>query len=525
MGPDNHMERLRLRRQFVLGDRFVESFPSWRRLEVRPGVRLTVHPDLPSVSARRAGMTVALLGYVLDPYQPRATDLDIVSRLVSRIEPGMDPASLIQLTYAFGGRWILLVDDGRSAWMFNDPCGYRQIFYADAPRHGRWCASQPGLLADILGLPRDPKGTRFIETFRRQHPEYWWPIDTSPYDGIRRLVPNHYLDLETGTTHRFWPIDGIPPRPLEEVAVESADLLRRLIESASYRFKLALGITAGKDTRLLLAASGSLRERLFYFTTQYWDLDSRSPDIWVPARLLPQLGLSHHIIPCPPRMRRDFAEIFRQNVATAHEAYGPIAEGMYRRFPQDRVSMKGSAIPVTGAYYKIRLEREMPDASRNGIDGTTLARLARMPCDAFALDALSRWLEEVEAHRVDGLDVLDLFLWEDREGSWQATSQLEFDIVRDSFVPYNCRALLVNLLSVPERDRIGPAYALHREMMIRLWPEVLKEPINPPLPPSLRAIARGFLRRPGCMNGGWLAAQIANWLGLRLSVASPGPEA
>jgi len=87
-GPMHDIDRLRFRRQFILGERFVETFPRWKRLELRPEIRLTVHPDLPAVRVQREGMSVVLLGYMINPYRPRATDLDIVARLLAHLESG-----------------------------------------------------------------------------------------------------------------------------------------------------------------------------------------------------------------------------------------------------------------------------------------------------------------------------------------------------------------------------------------------------------------------------------------------------
>lgn len=156
-------ERLLFRRQFILGPRFVEGFPTWQRLVVRPTIQLTVHPDLPVCRVERRGRSVTLLGYVLDPHQPWATDADIVSRLLRHVESGETRSNLIRLTYPFGGRWILTIDDGRDQWLFNDPCGYRQVFYTRATAHGVWCASQPGLLAEALHLSVDQEGLASFE--------------------------------------------------------------------------------------------------------------------------------------------------------------------------------------------------------------------------------------------------------------------------------------------------------------------------------------------------------------------------
>jgi len=520
-------KRLLFRRQFVLGPRFLEDFADWRRLEVRPSLRLTVHPDLPVSQAETDGMSVTLMGYVLDPHEPRATDADIVQRLLGHIELNRDREAFIRLTYPFGGRWILLVDDGRDPWLFNDPCGYRQVYHSHESQHGLWCASQPGLLAETLGLVADREAMSFIRTFRRQQPEYWWPGDTSPYKEVRHLLPNHYLELKTGTSRRFWPVDTIQPRTLEDAVVESARLLQRLIEAASYRFELALPLTAGKDTRLLLAASQPIRDKLYYFTCQYWDMTSETPDIQVPSRLSVKLGLTHHIIHCPFRMEREFARIYRRNVTTAHEAYGPIIEGLYHHYPQNRVSMKGCAAPISGVHYRRRLRRQRPNAAEGEeVDPLTLAQVAKMPEEDFALETFDRWLLDVNQPKLEGFDPLTLFLWEDREGNWQAMTQLEGDISREIFVPFNCRLLLVNMLSVPEWDRSKPEFLLHKMMMRQLWSEVLSEPINPFAKRTMVSIARGFLRRPGCMNWRWLGSQIAaKWIGEATEPAKPDARA
>jgi len=514
MRPAKYPEEFLLfRRQFVLGPRFVKGHPGWKRVEVTPNLRVTAHPDLPIARAHKDGMSVTLMGYMLDPADPWAADADIIHRLSLHLDSVRSREEFIRLTYPFGGRWILLVDDGREPWLFNDPCGYRQVFYTRDSSQGLWCASQPGLLAEILGLTMDPEALAFIRTFRKRQPEYWWPGDSSPYKEVHHLLPNHYLELRNGTSRRFWPIDVIRPRRLEEVVVESAQLLQRLIESASHRFELALPLTAGKDTRLLLAASKPIRDKLYCFTCQYWDLTRESPDIDIPSRLLTRLGLSHHVIQCPSRMDKKFAQIYQRSVATAHDAYGPIVQGLYEHYPQNKVSMKGCAMPITGSFYRLRLRRQRPASEGEAVDPHALAQVAKMPEEGFALEAFDRWLRDVDEAKVENLDPLTLFLWEDREGNWQAMTQLEGDISREIFVPYNCRLLLANMLSVPESQRTKPTCALHHKLTVSLWPEVLSEPINPPVEPSLVSVARGFLRKPGCMNWRWLGSQIVrNWL-------------
>ena len=504
-------ERLLFRRQFILGPRFVEGFPTWRRVQVRPTIRLTVHPDLPVCRVETSGRSVTLLGYVLDPHEPWATDTDILNRLIRRVESGETRRNLVQLTYPFGGRWILIVDDGRDPWLFNDPLGYRQVFYTHATAHGVWCASQPGLLAELLDLTIDREALTFIRAYRRTEPEYVWPGDGSLFQEVHHLLPNHYLNLHAGTPQRFWPDRELPTRTLEGVVEENAHLLEALIESASHRFELALTVTAGRDTRLLLAASKAIWHRLYCFTTMHWHLTSDHRDVQIPSRLLPRLGVRHHVIKCPSRMNKEFRETYERNVSAAHDVYGPIAEGLCHQYPQDKVCMQGTGSPLT--YFPIELRRWREDSGKDTSPETLawfMERWVGLPRgQAFALQALDRWLSGADQ---SGVDIVDLFYWENREGNWAAMGQSECDIAQEAFVPYNCRLFLANALSVPEALRGGPSYTLQDNMTRYLKPEVLGEPINPPYRHTAVSTVREFLNSPVRKDLDWLYSRtIGTW--------------
>jgi len=58
-------------------------------------------------------------------------------------------------------------------------------------------------------------------------------------------------------------------------------------------------------------------------------------------------------------------------------------------------------------------------------------------------------------------------------------SQLETDISCKQFIPYNCRELLTTLISVDKKYRLHPNHKLYTGIINNLWPEVLREPINP----------------------------------------------
>lgn len=465
------MDKLLFRRQFVLGPRFVERLNSWNRAKINDYVYLTVQPDLPLHHVVHDSKSLTLLGYILDPFSPELSDDDILNQLIRQVG---DADDIFQYTDNLGGRWILIFNDGQEMRLFNDAGGLRQVFYTNKPYQEMWCASQPGMLAEELNLEIDKEALDgFINTpTYMQNKEHWWPGDSSPYKEIKHLLPNHYLDLKTGTCYRYWPKKKLNHISLEEGVEKSAEILRGLIKSASNRFNLAFAITAGWDTRLLLAASKDVSKSIYYYTLIYYNLTEDSLDIVIPSKLLRQLGLEHHIIKCPSHMSNEFREIYERNVPTAHEAFGNINQGLYEKYPQDRVSIKGvisSEVVKTCTLTNIENGRVQ-----------TLARCLSMRNNSFAARYLEAWLSE--AREIAGkynIGILELSGWEQLTGNWQAMGLLESDIVQEVFVPYNCRNLLVTMLSIEKKYRRPPDHVFYQKLIMNMWPEALAQPINP----------------------------------------------
>lgn len=471
------LERLLFRRQFILGPHFVDRFASWKTLTVRRSICLTVHPDLKACVIKEDNKAITLLGYMLDPNNPQAADDDILRSLMRQLRSSDNLDNFFSYTDSIGGRWILIVDNGLEIRLFNDAVGYRQVYYTDMEMCEQlWCGSQPGIIADILKLDVDEEAREFMNSVSyRSNEEYNWPGDASPYREIRHLLPNHYLKLDGGECYRYWPAKYLSELSMDDCVNENAPLLLGLMHSAFNRFKLALSVTAGRDTRLILAGAKDISRRVLFFTMMHPKLNENSADIRIPSTLLARLRLEHNVISCECPMEEEFARIYKQNVTEAHELYGIMAQGLYFHYPEERVCVKGNAIGIAKCVYQN--SPQVVIGGERKINANTLANLIDAGDSVFAVKACDKWL--LDAKDTYNIDILDLYKWEIREGNWQAMSQLEWDIVQEVFVPYNCRTFLVNMLSVREEHRGPPGYELHDALIRRLWPEVLEEPMNP----------------------------------------------
>jgi hypothetical protein len=192
----------------------------------------------------------------------------------------------------------------------------------------------------------------------------------------------------------------------------------------------------------------------------------------VPARLLNQLGLQHHLIGYPTEIDPVFKALFRQSTPSGSTAYCADAQAMHARYPQDHLCLTGDVAEIVKCHYRL------PGVADKAITAQQLAEVCRLEPHPLVLEALAEWRAGVPEN--SAIPLLDLFCWEQMAGRWQAQIRSEYDIAQESFAPLNCRTLLLTLLAVDEAERQGPAYPLLRTLIGQLWPEVLNVPINPP---------------------------------------------
>ena len=459
--------------QFVLGPVFVDTLPGWQQKSVGESFCLTAHPDLNIIQARAEKRSITLLGFILDPADPSAGDADILEKLIRL--PG-DRKDLIKGTYTYGGRWVLIVDDGEEMTVFHDAVGLRQVFYTDVRCTGElWCASQSGMIATLLGLQMEADAVDFMDSyaFRTNH-EFRWPADSTPFAEVKHLLPNHFLDLKTGMPIRYWPDGPLPEVSSDEAVRRVSATLQGLFRAAAGRFDLAVSVTAGLDSRMVLAASRPFRDRIDYMTVRQIGMPDDHGDISTPFQLLSHLGLKHEVVKSSLLIDDDYLKIFKKNVPVAHYIYAPDAHAIFKRYKRKKVVVTGSTSEVSRSSFRALLGR--PKYAPLTLED--FSDLQDMGNHHFAMRNYEKWFTAIgETYNID---VLNLFEWELDDGNWLAMCQTEFDIAwRDIFTPFNCRDLITCLLSVEERYMKYPDYDLHRQLLLNMWPEVLHLPINP----------------------------------------------
>lgn len=459
--------------QFIMGPAFLNGLSRWKKIRVNENLFLTAHPNLDVLSVNNHDKSLFLIGYILDGRRPASDNEQILSDLLG----GFDRFDgFYEKTYCYGGRWVMLALDGDNAYLFNDAAGHRQVFYTAADAGpGPWCASQPRLLADVIGCSISQAAGEFIDSYEfRKNVEYRWPGHGSPYTEIMHLLPNHYLDLGSGASKRYWPARPLTQTTLEHAVEVVSSTLKGLVEAAACRFELAVSLTAGLDSRAVLAASRNVVADNPVMTVRQIDKPEDHADIDVAARLALELGFHHDVIHSSLIISDEFLRCFKQNTALPHYIYAPDAHAIGKYYQHKRVAVTGSISEIGRLSFRAQLGK--PESEP--IDAYDLSRLQKMGKQPYAVNAFDAWL--AGTGNTYNIPILDLFEWEQGHGNWLAMCHMEFDIAwKDIFAPFNCRDLLTTLLSVDSRYRKKPDNTLYRAMINSLWPEILDVPINP----------------------------------------------
>ncbi|NQU32272.1 MAG: hypothetical protein HQ521_03475 [Bacteroidetes bacterium] len=454
-------------RQFIIAPGKYLKKLDWEKIIISPELELKTHPSLETSECVSKQGRIILLGYILDTSNPELNNRQIIEDLINNSH---DINSLCKLLYKLSGRFVIIYITINMMYMLHDLAGLRSIYWAQTVEGDFIFASQPSHIAVVMKYKYSNYALKyFIQTdYFKKDQEYWFPGPLTLYKEITQLLPNHYLDVNNNTQIRFWPNKLKYYNSPEAIVKKSVEIIKNTIRSASLRYELAIPITSGYDSRIVLAATSHDSEKYYYYVCLYGDTSKKSNDIVIPQKILNKMGVKYNIIDCNGKMDDEYMDYYKNNCYLAHNYYGDIAYMLKTKYPANRLDVRGVSETFRSFYFNKTV--------RNGQD---LANIARMGDGKLAIKSLQKWLDDsTRIIQNNNYNLLDIFYLEQRLGSWRSISALEWDGIRELFDPFNCRYLLDLMLSVDERYRIGK-HKLFKMIITEMNPTLLDYPINP----------------------------------------------
>jgi hypothetical protein len=416
--------------------------------------------------------TLTLLGYLFDPENYQASNLEILQRLLSKTTR-FD--SLVSSLKPYAGRYALFYQDHECLNLIQDALALREVYYCER-ENLVVCASQPNLLqyfsSPSIKPSCDPQLLDFVENhLPRVRNGRLWVGDGTPFEGIKHLLPNHFLDLARLKSHRYWPNTPLDRVELDDAVHKCTAFLQGAMKAAAHRSPLMLAVTAGLDSRTLLAASKDIVTSVYLFINKHGEMNDGSTDIAIPREMLRRVGLPFNVHEVRGDVPEDFRRIFFDNAFYAREQLLPVIYEIYYSQHSTKVNVLGVGEVGRTKFF---------DEPRN-LSPYYLAYMLHYRMCSYAVRECKSWLERSRpVARQYGLNLMTLFWWEMLIGNWGSVGNSESDIAIEEFDPYDSHFLYEVFLSVDAKYRTLRDNVLFIQLIRHMWPQLLDVPVNPP---------------------------------------------
>lgn len=446
-----------------------EAFPFyglWRE-EIIGDFRFIVHPQQRLHRVEVGDVIHFMLGHAYDPTEimhEEARILEALSEAYTQDDEAYT-ARLNQLT----GVFVVGTVEGESLSFVCDAMAMQTAFFGQ--REGAPFVVSHSALAGILchleqsDYVRRLVSYRFFHLFGRT-----LPSDLSPYDGFRRLLPNHRVVLrrEKAEIVRIFPLEAVHAVESEEsygqVIEEATRILQASMSLIALKWdKPAISMTGGCDSQTTLACANGHYADYRYFS--YLSSPMEAVDVEAAASISEALRLPHEVfdIQVEEIARRDAFEVISAILELNGGDLGPVkrqevAKRIVLRESDVEVEIKSWASETARAYFHKRLSKSRLPSRPTARYLTTLYKLfvhdRNLVRDTDAV--FQSYLDTYCSGDVlDRMDWWDLTYWECNGGAgngFAITGIHRFAFAID--IPYNNRILLQALLKAPLADRI-----------------------------------------------------------------------
>lgn len=469
METDNPYLNLLYKRGFVLADRPVNSPHTHWPVRQLPGYWLCYDPLNSLTVVEHEDRWCALLGMVINVFDPELTPQQIVSNLVKHACSSYT-AFLDYLDY-LNGRFILILGDRIEARLYQDACGMRSVFYST-----EHClvSSHLDLLSKFLSKAMiDENIIEYIAKYSSYHlPGFFTPIQNT-----RILTPNTSLNLSNRQVERFFPREPLSPKHPDQVFDTVDRLLSVQADLLSRNFQLMVSLTAGLDSRTTLALFKKVRDQVLFFTyfkSNESGLDEMNSDVLQQDKKIAQeiatnLDLHHILIELDyqnqdGRAYQQFQQVMNRNTYLHHNHY--LAKEYLDKLPHDRLHIRSNINEIFRNFYQKQIKAPLPEGFPPETMALCYSKNARH--DGKIQEYFSEYAATVGFQNIYNYDPFDMFYWEYRLGVWHASVLLESDIAHETFCLFNNRMLIKTILSLP-KSHLADNYILKR-LINEHWP-------------------------------------------------------
>ena len=451
--------------QFIIGKSNLETPPFWKITKIGHFVvvcdpRLTV-----SIIMGKLEPIAVFLGWPIHPELGFLNNLENFTDSSKGLEKSEVFEAFLNL---LTGRFVAIHVGSKNGRLYLDAAGSLSVVYCPSQKI---IASTPLLIPHTMDTGFD---LELINVFGIPYRDSWYPFGLTNRLGVHRLLPNHYLNLTTWVSIRHWPMEAIyETTNIDAVVKEIANLLKRCISYSIRSEGGLLALTAGRDSRMLLACSKDELKNIQVFTAENdWSGYSGAMDIDTAEHITNRLNINHIILPFQPPTIRDYEIWVHRTGNCLGEIFGlRNIRTMTLLDQMPGVYLCGTAAEVGRCFYW-----KEGDLESSSIDIKELLKRMGLPIIDKVIMEGEKWLSRVPKDSL--FQLLDFAYLEQRLGCWGGVGSYA-DAPLKRVHPFSQRRIFELMMALPADFRFRQALS---EKIIELeWPELIEFPFNEPI--------------------------------------------
>lgn len=415
-----------------------------------------------------------LIGHTYDPFNMIYDEKYILGQLC-KLE--FDSEDFWDKINALTGVFTLIHFSDAGIYIIGDASCMQTTFYCSI--NGRiMISSHTNLFKDLLDLTwseyaKELCNYRFFGLLGNA-----MPGDLTQFDKVKRLVPNHYVFIDSSgniTCQRFFAPKNLK-LTIDEAAKKASAIIANNLELISRKWdRAAISMTGGCDSKTTLSCAKGFYDKFSYFS--YISSDSEQVDAEAASSICNSLGLEHQIYRISENDQdfndiEDIRAILRWNTGDIRSSNRNDVRkrALFCNVHDFDIEVKSWASEIGRAYYSKRFNGRKDFGEITPRKCTTMykfflnnRKLVKKTDKVFS-DYIDKYFNLSNESPVDWQEQ---FFWEYRVPSWNGlviTGEHRFSF--DITIPYNNRLLLEILISVPIEARINDElYVKIRKLM------------------------------------------------------------
>ncbi len=350
--------------------------------------------------------------------------------------------TLIEYEKQLGGKYIILFRRGEQYYILGDATTSIPILYNI---EGQFvCTSNPQYLLREKKYVADRE---YLRIRRSGDISQAMPFDITAYREIKQLIPNHYLEIDGRQAVRFVNSKQKQvPISVENATEIVSPMIDKLLQFYISRYKIYCPITAGRDSRVVLAFLMKSGADFRCYTIRHPHHRDDSQDLVIPAELCQRNELAYEQIAdveVSQELRKEADELFGERAYSLRTLQ--IAQTV-KEYYGDGAILNGDIIGQVG---KCSLHRDIPSfLATPGYFRCKLHNYSR-----GAKKQLKLWLKEIKASG-ESVNTFDLFSIENRLGRWAGQENLVYNSIGQVYLNiFNSRSIIYTWTAVKRSRR------------------------------------------------------------------------